>query len=106
MANTYESFRFRPQFSDVTLSIAGSRSHYSIPMETLVSLDDYQCVEIAIIPNKQEGRFLLPSALGIEGFDHHFDDHTGQHPVAGYVDVPVVKELVAALESRDARKGA
>lgn len=53
--------------------------------------------EVALL----NGDFILPSMVGVEGFDHLFDAPAGCSPIAGYVPLAQVIALMDALSERE-----
>lgn len=88
-------------YGDVLLSVQASDTHYSTPREPGLPLEAYSRVEIAVMvkptPGNRSG-MVLPSHVGIEGFDHLFEE--GESPVAGYVTQEDVARLRDALRKR------
>lgn len=92
----YTEARETEKFGDVRLSVQASAWHYCLPRVSTLPLEDYSHVEIAVITMANE--LCLPSAVGVEGFDQHFEP--GKSPVAGNVLQEVVEELRKALRQR------
>ena len=82
-------------YGEVQLSVQASNTHYCSPRKDGLDLDRYKTVEIAILSG---GKMVKPSAVGVDGFDQHFED--GDSPVAGYVPQDVVERIRVALKEK------
>lgn len=97
------------KIGSIELSVQASSMHYCSPRMDGLPLDAYDAVEIAIIADKPEdesGRgLILPSRLGVGGWDHFFEDCSS--PVAGYFPADVLPALIDQLQAsqrQDLRK--
>ena len=86
---------------NISLSIQAGKRLYCSPRVDGLEINEYEEVELAILQKGVDG-FPLPSALGVDGFDSYFEPGNHRNPVAAYVPVAVVLELISALKRRSA----